>query len=168
MRRIELKIPTERPSSSEPTNCLAFRYLRHNCDLKRVPTTVELGLRVLVPIAEELRRNDHEVSDPSAGKKSFGITGMRCRVGNDELSITLWPPPGGDEWRLQTTWVRKRKSSHDTTQSESSIKPILEILEYVVARMDGARELRWLSFQESEIELRSLSKKKHTSTDHKN
>jgi hypothetical protein len=156
--RIDLTIPTERSSSDDPKSCLSFRYLRNKYDSARVPAIVELGLRMLVPIAEELRRNSHEVSDPAAGKM-FGITGMRCRIGKSEFAISLWPPPDGDEWRIQTGWVRTRKPSRETTQSENSIKPILETLEHVVARMDGVRELRWLSLQESENEYRSLSRK---------
>jgi hypothetical protein len=168
VRRTELKIPSQGPPSSKPKTCLAFKYQQHKCDVKRISETVELGLRVLVPIAEELRRNDHDVSDPFTGKKSFGITAMACRVGNDELNVSLWPPSDGDEWQIRTTWVRKLKSSRETERSEQSASPILEILEFVIARLEGTRDLRWLSPQEArEIELRSLSKPNRAGSDSK-
>jgi hypothetical protein len=161
-------MPPER-SSNEPTTCLAFRYQGQTSNLEGIPEAVELGLRLLIPIANELRRNNYEASEPFAGKKSFGITGMTCRTKEGELSISVWPPSRGDEWQVRTTWLHRLDPSSEMTQSERPMwNAIPQILNGVIARLDGTRDLRWLSLQEvRELELRSLSNPKRVDSNRK-
>ena len=166
MKRTELKILPDR-RSNEPKRCLVFRYRQGPATLSDIPEAVVLGIQVLTRIAVELRRNHYEVSEPSTGKKSFGITWMKCRAGTEELGISAWPPEDGDEWQIRTRWSRRAKPLHEITQSELvAWDAIRSILNDVVATLEGARDLRWLSLQEAEDALGSAQLRKQISSRH--
>ncbi len=158
MKRIELKIPTDHPWSNDPKSCLLFRYLRHKFDRKTFTAGMQAGLPIIMAVADGLRQNNYDVSEPCGDKKGFGTIGVTCRIEDVDLHLSVWPPSDGDQWRLVTGWGPRRKSLRATTaQLEGTRQAVLEIVEIAVASVDGAAELRRVSFRESEAEIRSLS-----------
>ena len=146
MTRIELKIRPDR-RSSEPKTCLVFHYRQGPTTLKDIPEAVVLGLQLLTQIATALRRNNYEVSEPSTGKKSFGVTGMKCHMGTGAVGISAWPSDVDDQWHIRLGI----KPFRDVTQSESvSWEGVREILNDVVTKLEGVRDPRWLSIREFE------------------
>jgi hypothetical protein len=154
VKRIELKISTDHPWSNDPKTCLLFRYLHHKFDRKRVAASMQAGLPIIVAVSDGLRRNNYDVSEPCKDKKGFGRIWMTCRVEDVDLDLLLRPPSDGDQWRLVTGWGARRKSLRATTaQLERARQVVLEIVEKIVASVNGAKELRRVSFRESETDI---------------
>jgi hypothetical protein len=108
-----------------------------------------LGLQLLTQIAAALRRNNYEVSEPSTGKKSFGVTGMRCHIGTGAVGISAWPSDVDDQWHI-------RLGIRDVAQSESvPWEGVRDLLNDVVTKLEGVRDPRWLSIREFEDAQRS-------------
>lgn len=101
-------------------------------------------------IAAEPRNRRYKVSEPTQGKKSFGITSMKCEIGIVAIGIAVWPPGDGDLWQLRAgRLLSKAEPLCEPTPSELiALEDVRDTAMAVIAEVHGNHDLRWLSSQE--------------------
>src|SRR5271166_1830664 len=134
-------------------SCFSFCY-RTAPEAVRHAGRIRLGTELLTRVVSELRKRGHESSTPSKG--TFGITGTSCRVGQQKLTISAWPPEkdNSDRWQLRT-YLAARKQVAGATESELAIwAQICMTIKNVLEVDPNVHDLRWMSWEEAESESR--------------
>jgi hypothetical protein len=146
---IELKI-NSLAKTNDRKSCFSFQY-------KAIPEgpkyteRVACGIRLLSRISTRLIERGYEISSPSQG--TFGATGMQCRVGRKELSISAWPPVTDESkiWQIRTFfWPDKTADS-----SESELDAWDQICNAIATTLESSEDvsdLRSISWEEAERE----------------
>lgn len=144
--RIELKIPLGGPlkPSEEVRDCLSFRYR----DVPESPAMLrqraQIGMQILAQVVAELRAKGYVVSEPWTGKKSFGVSSIKCEIGCNPVWIVASPPEPGDQslFRLQC-----QANDRFLPLAYGLSEELHPAVTAGVTDVSGTRELRWIDYR---------------------
>jgi hypothetical protein len=93
----------------------------------------------------------YEVTEPYSGEKSFGSTSIKCHREGNALGVIGGPSEGEgrDQWLIITQWLSKSKPRRELAHSDlAAWDEVRNVIASVVAKLEGARDLRWVSYQD--------------------
>jgi hypothetical protein len=145
--RTELKIPPGGSSkpSEEVRDCLSFRYRDVPESLEMLRQRAESGMQILAQVVAELRAKGYVVSEPWTGKKSFGVSSIKCEIGSNPVWIVALPPEPGDKWLLRLQCRANDRFLPLAYGLSEELHPV--VVTAGVTNVSGTRELRWIDYR---------------------
>lgn len=99
---------------------------------------------------KEVMRCQNLTSELNFAKKSiadFGVTGLKCEVGQRSVGILLFPPEDDDEWQVRPGWLSNPDPRTSAPADLVAWDEIRELIAGVVRKIQGVKSLDWVSHQ---------------------